>query len=92
MGVLSMGYFVAFVVGVPAGALAAARLGWQWVFACLAIGSVLVLVIALAGLPQDPITHKSTRSRLAASSISRSRIVYRGSPRRFLLQAESSAF
>ena len=27
MGVLSMGYFVAFVVGVPAGALAAARLG-----------------------------------------------------------------
>jgi predicted MFS family arabinose efflux permease len=66
MGVLSMGYFVAFVVGVPAGALAAARLGWQWVFASLAIGSVLVLVIALAGLPQDPNTHRLTRSRLAA--------------------------
>ena len=61
-----MGYFVAFVVGVPAGALAAARLGWQWVFACLAIGSVLVLVIALGGLPQDPNTHRLTRSRLAA--------------------------
>src|SRR5256714_6144176 len=54
MGVLSMGYFVAFVVGVPAGALAAARLGWQWVFACLAIGSAVGVVIAFAGLPQDP--------------------------------------
>ena len=66
MGVLSMGYFVAFVVGVPAGALAAARLGWQWVFACLAIGSAVVFVIALAGLPQDPGTHGLTRTRLSA--------------------------
>jgi len=66
MGVLSMGYFVAFVVGVPAGALAAARLGWQWVFACLAIGSAVVFVIALAGLPQDPGTHGLTRARLSA--------------------------
>jgi len=66
MGVLSMGYFVAFVVGVPAGALAAARLGWQWVFACLAIGSAVVFVIALAGLPQDPATPGLTRARLSA--------------------------
>jgi predicted MFS family arabinose efflux permease len=53
MGVLSMGYFIAFVVGVPAGALAAARLGWQWVFACLSIGSAVVFIIALGGLPAD---------------------------------------
>ena len=66
MGVLSMGYFVAFVVGVPAGALAAARLGWQWVFACLAIGSALVFLVALTGLPEDPSKHGLTRSRLAA--------------------------
>jgi predicted MFS family arabinose efflux permease len=61
-----MGYFVAFVVGVPAGALAAARLGWQWVFACLAIGSALVFLVALAGLPEDPGKHTLTRPRLAA--------------------------
>src|SRR5437588_8480291 len=66
MGILSMGYFVAFVIGVPAGALAAARLGWHWVFACLAIGSALVFLIAVAGLPKDPSTHRSTRSRFSA--------------------------
>lgn len=65
MGVLSMGYFVAFVIGVPAGALAAARLGWQWVFACLSIGSAIVLVVALAGLPRDRAGVKRTRPRLA---------------------------
>src|SRR6516164_533806 len=34
MGVLSMGYFVAFVV-IPLWALAASKLGWHWVFGCL---------------------------------------------------------
>jgi multidrug resistance protein len=63
MGILSMGYFVAFVVGVPAGALAAARLGWQWVFACLSVGSAIVFVIALAGLPPDPATEKKVARR-----------------------------
>jgi len=60
MGVLSMGYFVAFVVGVPAGALAASRWGWHWVFGCLAATAVVMLVITTAGLPQDsrhPQTH-----------------------------------
>src|SRR2546423_890588 len=53
MGILSMGYFVAFVIGVPAGALAASRLGWHWVFACLSAGAASMLIIALARLPAE---------------------------------------
>src|SRR5262249_51813720 len=53
MGVLSMGYFVAFVVGVPAGALAAAKLGWHWVFGCLSAAAAAMLLITLARLPHD---------------------------------------
>jgi predicted MFS family arabinose efflux permease len=53
MGVLSMGYFVAFVVGVPAGAIAASRLGWHWVFGCLSVTSAIMFGIALLGLPSD---------------------------------------
>ncbi|PYS32238.1 MAG: hypothetical protein DMG14_35035, partial [Acidobacteria bacterium] len=53
MGVLSMGYFVAFVIGVPAGALAASRLGWHWVFGCLSAAAAVMLAIALARLPRD---------------------------------------
>src|SRR5205085_9315214 len=67
MGVLSMGYFVAFVVGVPAGALAAARLGWQWVFGCLSAAALVMLVIALAGLPKDT-THPHAASHRGAFS------------------------
>src|SRR5579862_3074068 len=55
MGILSMGYFVAFVIGVPAGALAASRLGWHWVFACLSAGAAVMLIIALARLPAHTI-------------------------------------
>jgi multidrug resistance protein len=55
MGVLSMGYFVAFVIGVPAGALAASRLGWHWVFGCLSAAAAVVFVIAAAQLPQDSV-------------------------------------
>ena len=53
MGVLSMAYFAAFVFGVPAGAFAAARFGWQSVFAgfALAAGAVFILVLTL--LPAD---------------------------------------
>src|SRR3989441_2310570 len=57
MGILSMGYFVAFVVGVPAGALAASRLGWHWVFGCLSAGSAVRLAIALVRLP-SPTVHR----------------------------------
>jgi len=53
MGILSMGYFVAFVIGVPAGALAASRLGWHWVFGGLSAGAAIMLVIALLRLPAD---------------------------------------
>ena len=53
MGILSMGYFVAFVIGVPAGALAASRLGWHWVFACLSAGAASMLIVALVRLPAE---------------------------------------
>jgi predicted MFS family arabinose efflux permease len=53
MGVLSMGYFVAFVVGVPAGAIAASHLGWQWVFGGLSAAAAIMFVIAVSGLPVD---------------------------------------
>jgi predicted MFS family arabinose efflux permease len=53
MGVLSMGYFVAFVVGVPLGALAASKLGWHWVFGCLSVAAAIVFVIAISGLPVE---------------------------------------
>src|SRR5438105_10726921 len=51
MGILSMGYFVAFVIGIPVGALAADRLGWRWVFGCLSLASGTLFVIALLWLP-----------------------------------------
>src|SRR5215471_4878748 len=61
MGILSMGYFVAFVVGVPAGALAASRLGWHWVFACLSVGAASMLIVALARLPAEKIHAQAER-------------------------------
>jgi predicted MFS family arabinose efflux permease len=54
MGVLSMGYFVAFVIGVPAGALAASKLGWHWVFGCLSVAAAIMFIIAMIGLPSSP--------------------------------------
>src|SRR3989454_2171039 len=62
MGILSMGYFVAFVVGVPAGALAASRWGWQWVFGCLSAAAGLMFLIALVRLPAPP-PHSHPASR-----------------------------
>ncbi|HEY2384120.1 MAG TPA: MFS transporter [Terriglobia bacterium] len=53
MGVLSMGYFVAFVVGVPLGALAASQLGWHWVFGGLSAAAAIMFVIAISGLPAE---------------------------------------
>jgi predicted MFS family arabinose efflux permease len=66
MGVLSMGYFLAFVVGVPIGAFVAARVGWNWVFAGLAAAGAAMLLLALAGLPQDYTRYRAPdgRSRL----------------------------
>ena len=64
MGVLSMGYFVAFVVGVPIGALAAARLGWQAVFGGLSVVGSAMFFVALARLPTGRPEVKSSRSHL----------------------------
>ncbi len=64
MGILSMGYFVAIVVGVPAGALAAARLGWQWVFGCLSVAAAAMFMVGFR-LPRDKTDWKSYRSRLS---------------------------
>src|SRR4029077_4847692 len=60
MGVLSMGYSLAFVVGVPVGALTAGRLGWHWVFGCLSAAAAAIFVIALAWLPGGA-THAQTQ-------------------------------
>ena len=63
MGVLSMGYFVAFVVGVPLGALAASKLGWHWVFGCLSAAAAIMFVIAISGLPvEGPHPQQSSQS------------------------------
>jgi predicted MFS family arabinose efflux permease len=51
MGVLSMAYFLAFVISAPAGALMAPRWGWQSVFGTLAVLGVFLLVVALWTLP-----------------------------------------
>jgi predicted MFS family arabinose efflux permease len=53
MGVLSMAYALALVGGVPTGTFAAARFGWQTVFAGLSAGAGLILIIAWARLPAD---------------------------------------
>jgi predicted MFS family arabinose efflux permease len=53
MGVLSMGYFVAFVIGVPAGSAAALKWGWHWVFGGLAAAAAFMLVLTLVRLPRD---------------------------------------
>ena len=53
MGVLSMAYFAAFVVGVPAGALIASRFGWPIVFAGFALAAIAVLASVLLFLPND---------------------------------------
>jgi MHS family proline/betaine transporter-like MFS transporter len=41
------------VVGVPAGALAASKLGWRWVFGSLSVAAAMMLIIALVRLPTD---------------------------------------
>src|SRR5262245_15614328 len=76
MGVLSMGYFVAFVIGVPAGALAASQWGWRWVFGCLSAGAAAMIVVALARLPHDKMrpSHETRRMSLAEHFFSRDRL------------------
>ena len=66
MGVLSMGYFFAFVIGVPAGAIAASRWGWHWVFGCLSAAGLVMFLIALARLPRDTMHAQQHPMRLRA--------------------------
>jgi predicted MFS family arabinose efflux permease len=53
MGVLSMGYFLAFVLGAPAGALMIPRWGWESIFATLAVLGTGVLALVWWTLPSD---------------------------------------
>ena len=53
MGILSMAYFGALVIGVPVGSAVASRWGWHVIFAGLALVAVLVFTLMLAFLPPD---------------------------------------
>jgi len=53
MGILSMAYFAAFVAGVPAGAVVAARFGWHVVFGGFAVLAGLNFLLTLTLLPRD---------------------------------------
>jgi predicted MFS family arabinose efflux permease len=53
MGVISMAYFMAFVISGPAGALMGPRLGWQSIFGLIAGVAVGILALAVWGLPHD---------------------------------------
>jgi predicted MFS family arabinose efflux permease len=66
MGVLSMAYFAAFVVGVPAGAIVAKRLGWHYVFAGFAVFAIGMLAAIFIFLPDD--SHR-TRSPYSLDSL-----------------------
>jgi predicted MFS family arabinose efflux permease len=64
MGVLSMSYFVAFVVGVGGGSLAASKWGWHWVFGCLSATGAAMLAVTLIRLPNDgPHPRRSSHRR-----------------------------
>jgi predicted MFS family arabinose efflux permease len=53
MGIISMAYFLVFVISIPAGTFVAARFDWRWVFLGLAVaGALMSLVVALL-LPPD---------------------------------------
>lgn len=61
MGVLSIAYFAAFVVGLPAGTMAAARLGWNYVFLGIAVTGICATLLIATLLPADrpePSTHR----------------------------------
>jgi len=65
MGVLSMAYFMAFVISAPAGALMAPRWGWQSVFVSLAVLGIAVLFLVFWKLPEGTTRH-SNRLQLPA--------------------------
>ena len=76
MGILSMAYFLAFVIGIPAGAVIATSFGWRWVFVGIAVATTFVFFLTTTILPPDrnrkavPVlatlgTHFRSRDRLA---------------------------
>lgn len=55
MGILSMAYFLAFVIGLPVGSAVAGAFGWQWVFRGLAALTTCMFLVSTFGLPGDRI-------------------------------------
>jgi predicted MFS family arabinose efflux permease len=53
MGILSMAYFLAFVVGIPAGALLTSLYSWRWVFIGLSGAGAVMLCVTIWQLPAD---------------------------------------
>lgn len=53
MGIVSMAYFAAFVVGIPVGTVLAATYSWRVVFLLLAGLAVVVLAVAALALPPE---------------------------------------
>ena len=53
MGVISMAYFLALVIGVGPGSIAIKQWGWRSVFVGFSILSVVVLAVVLISLPRD---------------------------------------
>ena len=51
MGIISMAYFLVFVISIPAGALVAARFGWRWVFLGLFVAGALMSLVTVLLLP-----------------------------------------
>jgi predicted MFS family arabinose efflux permease len=68
MGIISMAYFLAFVVGVGPGSIAIKIWGWRSVFLALTMVSVLILAIVLMRLPGDG---RQTSARFSFSSLVR---------------------
>jgi predicted MFS family arabinose efflux permease len=66
MGVISMAYFLAFVVGVGPGSIAVKLWGWRSVFVALALVSVAILTIVLTNLPGDG---RRTAARFSVTSL-----------------------
>src|SRR5437867_7509329 len=63
MGILSMSYFAAFVIGIPVLSLVASRVGWHWVFGCLSAGAGVMFVIAFLRLPSQAAHPRPARQR-----------------------------
>jgi len=66
MGIISMAYFLAFVVGVGPGSIAIKLWGWRSVFIVLGAVSVVILAVVVTGLPKDG---RQTAARFSAASL-----------------------